>query len=326
MSANPISSPKIAIVASLLMGGVLTIAALELRPDGNEASNDQPSVESRLRSVPATQDGTPPAGSQTTGSVNAAGESDTVVTQVLDAVQFCLDRNDLESAKVLLAAELALHKDDPRVQALQRQVQAREAGMASMPTAAPADNAAPVPLPPLAAARPASRAEHSRYAELPSNDHATSPSRYARTKYTPRVEVATGVPQRVVASSAPAANVETAGTPATAAPAAVALSPSPPVTQTAAAPPPMSPPAADPAPVAQSVPIAQPAQPAPAAQTAPPATTVAQSGQGPKTRDEVRMELERARSNGDLPRFGNPDPAGPGGALSMTVNPSAASH
>jgi hypothetical protein len=38
------------------------------------------------------------------------------------------------------------------------------------------------------------------------------------------------------------------------------------------------------------------------------------------------MELERARSNGDLPRFGNPDPAGPGGALSMTVNPSAASH
>ena len=32
------------------------------------------------------------------------------------------------------------------------------------------------------------------------------------------------------------------------------------------------------------------------------------------------MEVERARADGALPRFGNPDPAGPGGA------PSRVSH
>jgi hypothetical protein len=34
----------------------------------------------------------------------------------------------------------------------------------------------------------------------------------------------------------------------------------------------------------------------------------------------VRDEVEQARANGALPRFGNPDPAGPGGA------PSRVSH
>lgn len=35
---------------------------------------------------------------------------------------------------------------------------------------------------------------------------------------------------------------------------------------------------------------------------------------GPKTRKQVEDELRAARSTGALPRFGNPDPAGPGGA------------
>jgi hypothetical protein len=33
------------------------------------------------------------------------------------------------------------------------------------------------------------------------------------------------------------------------------------------------------------------------------------------------MEIERARTDGALPRFGNPDPAGPGGAPSMISHP-----
>jgi hypothetical protein len=36
----------------------------------------------------------------------------------------------------------------------------------------------------------------------------------------------------------------------------------------------------------------------------------------PKTRQEVRDELRNARMNGTLPRFGNPDPYGPGGSPS----------
>jgi hypothetical protein len=90
----------------------------------------------------------------------------------------------------------------------------------------------------------------------------------------------------------------------------------------------MSQPVLDAAPVAQAAPVTQAA---PVVQSPPPASTaqpvlVAQSGQAPKTRAEVREELIRARSDGDLPRFGNPDPAGPGGAMSMTVNPGVPSH
>jgi hypothetical protein len=36
---------------------------------------------------------------------------------------------------------------------------------------------------------------------------------------------------------------------------------------------------------------------------------------GPKTRKQVEDELRKARQDGSLPRFGNPDPAGPGGTL-----------
>jgi hypothetical protein len=38
---------------------------------------------------------------------------------------------------------------------------------------------------------------------------------------------------------------------------------------------------------------------------------------GPKTRAQVRAEIVRARADGSLPAFGNPDPAGPGGAPSL---------
>jgi len=42
------------------------------------------------------------------------------------------------------------------------------------------------------------------------------------------------------------------------------------------------------------------------------------SNQGPKTREEVREELAQARMSGTIPRFGNPDPYGPGGTPTFT--------
>jgi hypothetical protein len=42
------------------------------------------------------------------------------------------------------------------------------------------------------------------------------------------------------------------------------------------------------------------------------------SNQGPKTRAQVREELAQARMNGTIPRFGNPDPYGPGGTPNFT--------
>ena len=45
----------------------------------------------------------------------------------------------------------------------------------------------------------------------------------------------------------------------------------------------------------------------------------ATANQGPKTREQVRAELARARMDGTISRFGNPDPAGPGGLPSNTT-------
>jgi hypothetical protein len=42
--------------------------------------------------------------------------------------------------------------------------------------------------------------------------------------------------------------------------------------------------------------------------------TLPKSDGGPKTRAQVRAEIARAREDGSLPAFGNPDPAGPAGA------------
>lgn len=47
-------------------------------------------------------------------------------------------------------------------------------------------------------------------------------------------------------------------------------------------------------------------------------SVAAGSNQGPKTRAQVREELAHARMNGTIPRFGNPDPYGPGGTPNYT--------
>ena len=73
------------------------------------------------------------------------------------------------------------------------------------------------------------------------------------------------------------------------------------------------------APARLAVEPAQQANAAPSESAAPTSGTVIKSEDGPKTRAQVRAEIVRARADGDLPAFGNPDPAGPGGAPSMTT-------
>jgi hypothetical protein len=326
MSTNAIAHPKIVIVASiLLMCGVVAIGVLELRPDSRDAYNYVPRIASHTASKPTAPGGAAPAGKQAAGGVKTQGESYASVTQILDAVKICLDRNDLESARLLLDAELVIHKDDARVQALQRELQAREASRHGAPTVARADTTPAVPpLPPAVTARPAGRVAPSRYAESSPREHEASASRYTRTRYTPRVDAVATHAKGVDASSQPATVWEARAVSSVTQPVSAASVMSQPVLE--AAPVAQSAPVSPPAPV---TPTAQSAQVAPSAQPAQPTqpvTMVAQSGQGPKTRAEVREELERARSDGDLPRFGNPDPAGPGGAMSMTVNPGPASH
>lgn len=73
-------------------------------------------------------------------------------------------------------------------------------------------------------------------------------------------------------------------------------------------------PAASPSPTVQSAP--SPAVPSPPSEDAP-----VQLDATPKTRAQVRSEIGRAREEGKLPAFGNPDPAGPAGAPSLTNTP-----
>lgn len=49
----------------------------------------------------------------------------------------------------------------------------------------------------------------------------------------------------------------------------------------------------------------------PPPQTMPPPMQVAMSTNAPLTRAEVRADLARARADGTIPRYGNPDPYGP---------------
>jgi hypothetical protein len=64
----------------------------------------------------------------------------------------------------------------------------------------------------------------------------------------------------------------------------------------------------------------QPAASAVVTQPLLPAVSVgtSQSDPRPKTREEVKEELRNARANGALPKFGNPDPYGPGGSPSAS--------
>jgi hypothetical protein len=73
-----------------------------------------------------------------------------------------------------------------------------------------------------------------------------------------------------------------------------------------------------PEPNAESTP---PAAPPPAVQSAAPEVAPAQSAGAPATRAQVRTEIGRAREDGRLPAYGNPNPGGPGGTPSLINTP-----
>jgi hypothetical protein len=142
------------------------------------------------------------------------------------------------------------------------------------------------------------------------HEHSNRASSYAKTRYVPEAVVAvsaggttssTGAPG-VASSSSPVSTQVKVVTNVTSAPAAL---PPTPVTS-----------APSPDPHAELTAQAPPVQSA--AQLAPSAGPLLKSDGGPKTRAEVRAEIARARADGSLPAFGNPDPAGPGGAPSLT--------
>lgn len=304
MFAKPISNPKIAVLASLLIG-VIASAAFVLRPADEPLPAYQSGYERHDAATSAALERTPPSGTETSGQIlpspQANARADAAVNQVLDAVRATLKRNDLASAKVLLlSAEQTLNKDDVRVRALQRELDARE-------------QKSETPAPVVDEANQQKSEVSNRFATR-SWAHGDR-THHARRSSAPQVSPATSRDPAVEASTPPVT--------AAAADAAL-LRPAMPEAAPPTAPQAVSQTAIQAAtPVVTQAPHPEAATTQAAQTVQPEAWTPSVSQQGPKSREEVRMELEHARADGALPRFGNPDPAGPGGAPSRTVNPVA---
>ncbi|MFM0551465.1 DUF4148 domain-containing protein [Paraburkholderia sediminicola] len=267
------------------------------------------------------------SGAVVSGPVTARSDASSAMAGSLQAARNSLQRNDLAAAQAQLNAVSSAHQDDDQVRALQKEVRTRADNEQR------AVNAAQVEKTPQPAAKPArtsSSMKHGRSRESrPANREQTNrASSYARSQaaldnLVARLDSDSPLNVRTQASVGPAMasqppSIQTGlkvmeGT--SSAPVAV---PTPPVQQRAQK-----------APAVSTVPTEPQADltmqatlpSAPLVQSTPSAATGVKTDDGPKTRSQVRAEIARARQNGGLPAFGNPDPAGPGGAPSLTGAP-----
>ncbi len=278
-----------------LVIGVLGVASYLLQSGKDEFPGSQPGVGHSGPSVFGALDNRP----ITTPRIDLDSidpTSNTSVAQVLQAVHDSLQRNDLASAKVLLDAVRTYRKgdkDDERTRSLQRELQVREGATDSVPNPAPAEqssaatNTQGVP----------NRSGTSRSVDTPRRLHPQGSGKSAIA----RRDVMSEPMPPIIAANPGTSRTERAPVVINIYPAETSHElPS----MTAAAPP------SDPAPVAVVPETPQVGITKTAAVPAAPA---------PKTRAEVRAELERARTDGSLPRFGNPDPAGPGIATISSI-------
>jgi len=238
---------------------------------------------------------------QRTNPASASSHSDDI-SHILQAIRDSLKRNDLASAKVLLGAVQTLHKDDSRALTLQKELQAREDKVDAVPQVAPTD------IPTRTTAKPTqsrtrfpARAAPSHKSAVPVREHTISTSRRLRIMDAPQIKAASNGGVHAEAAS-PALGV--GRTDSSSPGGAPALAP---IAPTVASTPPRPAIMRPTPPIVEALPPVQPVAPKP---------LPVRSDQTPKTRAQVRAELDRARADGSLPRFGNPDPAGPGGVPS----------
>ncbi|WP_158938940.1 DUF4148 domain-containing protein [Burkholderia sp. S171] len=279
-----------------LFVGALVIGASVMRSGEDKlagarsgSQRDNASISGELDNSPVETPRSEPA--------SANGHSDEI-SHILQAIRDSLKRNDLASAKVLLGAVQKLHMDDSGALTLQKELQAREEKADLVPPVAPPDNPRNTAAPTRSTPRLPARAGRSHESTSPVREHTISTSR--RLRITEAAQIGAPSNSGVYADAAsPALGVRRTESswrelaPTT----APTIARTPPRTALTRAKPPTE----------QTLPPAQPVAPRP-----PPV----QIAQGPKTRAEVRAELERARADGSLPRYGNPNPSGPGGVPS----------
>jgi hypothetical protein len=317
-----ISSQKSIVLAGLMIG-VLALAVTLKPPGRDELSASPAGFEHDGASTSGRVESTHAAIARS-GADSADETADADIAQALQAARYSLQRNDLVSARQLLDAVHALHKDNAEVVALQRSLELRENG---------AVRAAPVAALPVAQTdgpakkREAERTASRSPASVGRSHETTAPVRDAAVMVQHRAPLAGARQVQVGLASAPRAAIAAQTTNDDVQIPAV----SEPVSKVADVPQALQ--SAEHVQTMQSMQTeAQSMQPTQAAQAPQVARTdavamePASSGSAPKTRAQVRAELDRARVDGALPRFGNPDPKGPGGAPSTTVPQTALAH
>jgi hypothetical protein len=282
-----ISNPKRLLLAGVLVSA-LAMAVGAVWSGRDELAGDHSGVGRDDASASGAPDKNP-AGSMGSGAVSAEGGSDAGVARTLQVIRDSLERNDLASARLLLNAVLALHQDNEQALALRKDLQAREQKADVAVPAEHAEKPSKAGEPARPAPRPPARPDRQRTISTPHRPHGGNASHNL-------VATAPGV-MNIGAKGTGSASAETA-------------SPSPPATPAVTSPPALP----------SSIPLQRPSAPIVEAKPEPMA---AESDQAPKTRAQVRAELARARMDGSLPRFGNPDPAGPGGSHGFVVQSTA---
>ncbi|MHB9835803.1 DUF4148 domain-containing protein [Paraburkholderia terrae] len=280
-------------VAGGLLIGALALATLGLRFGNRESAAKETDgrVDSALSSAarPVTPD------------APADDPRNAGIARVLQAVHDSLQRGDLASAHVLLDAVLTMRSDEPQALLLQKELAVREAQAREIRSATLNEQSAAQPL---SRAHASAKTTHARSATSRHVTDTSDPDQPA-IDATPLVDARSDSATDNAAASDRAAN--TAALQPHAQPEPVIAS----AVQTAATV--AEPVEQSPAPAAPStVQSHEPTTPPPAAAPS----------DGPKTRAQVRDELSRARTNGTMSRFGNPDPYGPGGSPRDNTQPS----
>ena len=287
------SNPKRTLLAGLLLGA-LVIGAAVMPSREDKLPGTQSGSERDVAAISGELDnGSVEA--QRSNSSSASSHSDDI-SHIFQAIQESLKRNDLASAKVLLGAVQTLRKDDSRALTLQKELQAREEQADAVPPDAPPDDSRITAKSNRSAARAPARIKRSHEGAPPAHEHAIGAPRQSRAMDAPK----TKTPSQSALDAQAVRPDLGAGSTASRSPEGVpTVSGTPPRPALIHAIPPIK-------------------EVLPPVQVAAPKQLAVQSDQAPKTRAQVRAELDRARADGSLPRFGNPDPAGPGGVPSST--------
>lgn len=307
-----ISEPRKIVLTSLIVG-VVGIAAYISQADKRWLSADEAGLERDNTSALDTR-GDTITGSVSTGPVVAPSDSAASIAGNLDAARHSLQRNDLAAAQAQLDAVRSTYRSDDRVLALQREVAAREEQAQAVVQAEKPGRQRAKPTRSSSLSSGSTLRHHENH--FVTHEHSThTPSRYAKTRSAPETAVAAD------SAGSSSSGIASVGAPATARSSPSVAAEAAEVSNVTSAPADTAP--RPPVSTAPSVPqaglTAQTAAWGP--QLAPAAGTSANSEGGAKTRAQVRSEIARARADGALPAFGNPDPAGPGGAPSLTVAP-----